>query len=103
MGTDAQNPNLKRYIASVTGSACSAYTGSVSASPYGGGGASEMRRSWRLSCVGDDDDVCPKKSSMGSVVSVGERVARVCTGEGLGRATELPSEVWASRWMVEDI
>lgn len=58
-----QNPNLKRYIARVTGSAYGAYSGRLDSSTYGGG----TSVSWRLSWVRVDVKVYPKKSSVGSM------------------------------------
>jgi hypothetical protein len=87
---DARNPNLNRYMARVTGSrACSVYSG---ASRYGGGArdsATEMRRSWRLSCVRDDVRADPKKSSTGFVVFWKDEVRSrwVTAAEGAGTRT----------------
>ena len=79
-----QNPNLKRYMARVTGSgAWSEYSGRgmADSSAYAGGTSARLcvRSSWRLSCV---RKVEPKKSSKGSRDPDTVRVVWVTTGDG---------------------
>lgn len=97
-GGNVQNPNLKRYMASVIGSgACSVYAGTSDSSTYGGGTSEMLMRieSWRLSRVrGDEEKVYPKSSSVGLMGATGAvREESGMTRVGAGKAT------WASRSM----
>ena len=85
---DSPNPNLKKCMASVSGSAgAELYVGGSAVSAYGGGASPSITRagatyeSWRLSRVARGR-VAPKKSSTGLVVAV------PCSGVRVETATK---------------